>query len=533
MFTTFTRALPLLAAATITSTLPSQTVAPAPRNTSAQGHEVVDSVINARIRSEGFDRSKVMRTATMLSDVNGPRLAGSPEYRSAAEWARRELISYGATATLEPWGKRRGKSWQVVRHSVEMVEPYYARLSAYPKAWSPPTAGTVTGTPRMVSIRADSDLVKYRGTLRGAILLNGTIRADSIARFRPLARRFTQGELDSMSRITDPGEPRTYWDDAGGYAENVARSNRRAVAIRNEGAAVLLQPSGVYDAVSVTGYQAYDSDVSGAVPAFYVDRGDYQRVVNLLEHDVPVKLEISLSTRELPTDSLGYNLIAEIPGTDPALRDEVVMLGGHFDGFPVGTDATDNAAGSAVAIEAIRILQATGARPRRTIRLALWDGEEHEDYHGSMGYVRKHFGNPQTMKLLPAHSKISAYFNFDSGTGRVRGLHLQGNHAVRPIFAAFLDPFTDLGASNLTILNKGSTDHMPFVSVGIPAFTFMQDPIDYETRTHHTNRDVAAYLLEHDLKQAAVVTASLVLHTANREKILPRLPLPAPRPASP
>jgi Zn-dependent M28 family amino/carboxypeptidase len=268
--------------------------------------------------------------------------------------------------------------------------------------------------------------------------------------------------------------------------------------------------------------------MSRAVPSFVVDRGDYQRVVNLVENGIPVKLEVSLKTRVLPTDSIGYNVIAEIPGTDPALHDEVVMLGGHFDGYPVGTDATDNAAGSAVAMEVLRILKATGARPRRTIRLALWDGEEHEDYWGSMGYVKKHFGDPETMRLLPAQSKISAYFNFDNGTGRIRGIYMQGNEAVRPIFSALLEPFADLGAATLSIVNKGSTDHMPFTSVGIPAFNFIQDPIDYETRTHHSNRDVAYYLIENDLKQAAVVTASVVLHVANRDGLLPRLPLPSP-----
>ena len=489
--------------------------------------ESVDSTLNRLIRAEGFERSKVLRTAIMLSDVMGPRLAGSPEYRAAADWAVRELSSYGAKATLEPWGKRRGRSWQIVRHSVEMVSPYYARLVAYPKAWSPATHGTVRGTPQLVSIRADSDLVKYKGKLRGAILLSGTVRPDTVARFASPAQRLSDSHLDSLRRLTDPGEPRTYWDDAGGYADAVARSNKRAIAIREAGAAVLLEPSRLYDAVAVTGYQAYDSDVSGAVPAFVVDRGDYQRLVNLVDNNAQVTLEVMLETRVLPTDSIGYNIIAEIPGTDPALRDEVVMLGGHFDGFPLGTDATDNAAGSAVAIEVMRILKAVGAKPRRTIRLALWDGEEHEEYWGSLGYVRKHFGDPVTMKLLPEQAKISGYFNFDHGTGRVRGIYMQGNAAVRPVFASFLDPFADLGASTLTIANKGSTDHMPFVSVGIPAFTFIQDPIDYETRTHHSHRDVAAYLLEEDLKQAAVVTASVVLHTANRDALLPRMPLPS------
>jgi hypothetical protein len=504
--------------------LPAQVAAPSMAPTT----ERVDSTMNARIRAEGFERSKVMHTAIMLSDVAGPRLAGSAEYKRAAEWARGELASYGAKAILESWGKRLGKRWEVQEQSVEMTAPYYARLIAYPKAWSPSTTGTIRGTPRMVTLRADSDIVKNRGKLRGAIILNGPTRVDTLSRFRPAARRFTDTELDSLRRLTDPGEPRTYWDDAEGYAENVRRGLARAAAIRKEGVAVILDPARSLDAVGVSSYQAYDTDISGAVPAFVVARADYQRVVNLLDNGIPVTLQVTLRTRSLKGDSLGYNVIAEIPGTDPAVANEVVMLGGHFDGWPAGTGATDNAAGSAVAIEVMRILKAVGANPRRTIRIALWDGEEHEDYFGSMGYVRKHFGDPESMRLKPGQSKISAYFNFDNGTGRVRGIYMQGNEAVRPIFSSFLAPFSDLGANTLTIANTGSTDHMPFTSVGIPAFTFIQDPIDYETRTHHTTLDLAANLLEGDLKQAAVVTASVVLHTANRDAILPRLPLPAP-----
>jgi hypothetical protein len=486
-----------------------------------------DSAVNARIRDEGFTRSKVMHTAIMLSDATGPRLAGSSEYRRAAEWARAELSSYGAQARLEPWGKRRGRRWQVLEQSVELIAPYYSRLVAYPKAWSPATNGTIIGAPRIVSIRADSDLVKYHGKLRGSILLNGRPSLDTLRRFAG-AHRFTDAELDSMSRLTDPGSPKDYWEENEGYPARVERSNRRAAAIRSEGVAVMLQPSRAPDGVAVEGYQAYDTDVSRAVPSFVVAAGDYQRLLNLVDNNIPLQLKIILRTRTAPGDSMGYNVIAEIPGTDPLLKNEVVMLGGHFDSWPVGTGATDNAAGSAVGIEVIRILQAIGARPRRTIRLALWDGEEHEDYFGSMGYVRKHFGDAETMRLLPEQARISAYFNFDNGTGRVRGIYMQGNQAVRPIFSAFLAPFNDLGANHLTIANTGSTDHMPFTSVGIPAFTFIQDPIDYETRTHHTNLDVAANLLESDLKQAAVVTASIVLHTANLDALLPRLPLPAP-----
>ena len=490
--------------------------------------EPVDSAINAKIRDEGLSRSQVVETATRLSDVHGPRLAGSPQYRAAADWAVTTLKSYGVNAALEPWGARKGRSWVVDRYSVEMLKPQYLRLVAYPKAWSPPTKGTVRGTPKLVSIRGDSDLVRYRGQLKGAILLMGTVPpAGGLT--RPALHRFSDTQLDSMSRMTDPGEPRTYWEDSDGYAERVEVRRKLAVRLREEGVAAVLEPSRNPNAVGVSGYQAYDSDVSRAVPGFVVSRDDYARVVSLVERKIPVTLELSLRTRYLRGDSLGYNIIAEIPGSDPSLANEVVMLGGHFDSWPAGTGATDNAAGSAVAIEVMRILKAIGAQPRRTIRVALWDGEEHEDYFGSMGYVKKHFGDPETMTLKPDQARVSAYFNIDNGTGRIRGIYMQGNSAVRPIFAAMLEPFRDLGATTLTIANVGSTDHMPISSVGIPAFTFIQDPLDYESRTHHTNLDVAANLSGDDLKQASVVAASIVYHTANRAELLPRAPLPAVR----
>jgi Zn-dependent M28 family amino/carboxypeptidase len=288
----------------------------------------------------------------------------------------------------------------------------------------------------------------------------------------------------------------------------------------------------------VAGYQAYDSDVAGAVPALSVARDDYARLVHLVQlaeragrpaPEVAVELRARAEPPRTRADSQGVNVLAELPGTDPALRDEVVMVGGHFDSWTPGTGATDNAAGAAVAMEALRILQATGARPRRTIRLALWDGEEHEDYHGSLGWVRAHLGDPETMRLKPEHARVSAYFNFDNGTGRIRGLWTQGNAAARDVLRPLFAPFADLGATTLTLANTGSTDHMPFVGVGVPAFTFLQDPIDYESRTHHTAADVAANLLGDDLKQAATVTAAVLLQVANLDARVPRPAPPAPR----
>ena len=522
-------AVPPPAAVTATVTATAAATAPAER---------VDSAINARIRDEGFRRSRVIETATMLSDVLGPRLAGSPEYREAAEWARRELASYGlANAALEPWGARpRGRGWTAERYSVEMTAPRYARIAAHPMAWSPPTTGTVRGTPVLAALHGDSDLVRHRGRLRGAIVLGGggaepRDTARQRWRFAAPAHRLTSAELDALARRTDPGDPRDYLADVGGYVERVRRGHQFAERVRAEGVAAVLYPSRNPHGVLVSGYQAYDSDVSRAVPAFVVPRADYDRLVRLVERNVPVTLELSLQVRYQPaSDSLGYNVVAELPGTDPRLKDEVVMLGGHFDSWNPGTGATDNAAGVAAAMEAMRILAAVGARPRRTIRVALWDGEEHEDYFGSLGYVRKHFGDPETMRLLPEHERLSAYFNLDHGTGRIRGVKLQGNEAARPILAAFLAPFADLGAATVSIANSGSTDHVPFRGVGLPAFDLIQDPIDYDSRTHHTSLDLGAALLEEDLQQAAVVLASVVYHTANRAERMPRTELPKGRP---
>ena len=494
----------------------------------AGASEVIDSAINSRIRAEGLQRSQVVETAIQLSDMRGPRLAGSPGYQSAAQWARQTLASYGLRgAALEPWGKRRGRTWVVDRHSVELMTPYYARLVAYPKAWSPPTTGIIRGVPKLISIQADSDIVRHRAALKGAIVLNGSVQRDTSR--DPLIHRFSDTELDSMSRMTAGGSPNTYWEDAEGYMERVERRRLLAVKLREAGVAAVLEPSRNPNAVMITGYQAYDSDVSRAVPAFVLSRADYSRLANLVERKAAPVVELNLRSRYLRGDSLGYNVVAELPGSDPSLASEVVMVGGHFDSWTAGTGATDNAAGSAVAMEVMRILTTIGAKPKRTIRIVLWDGEEHEDYYGSMGYVKKHFGDPETMSLKPEQERVSAYFNIDNGTGRIRGIYMQGNPAVRPIFSAMLEPFRDLGATTLTIANVGSTDHMPISSVGIPAFTFIQDPLDYETRTHHTNVDVALNLASEDLKQAAVVAASVVYHTANREERLPRLPLPAPR----
>jgi hypothetical protein len=436
---------------------------------------------------------------------------------------------------------RRGNRWTLERHSLELTAPYYARLVAYPFAWSPPTAGVVRGTPVLVTeaLRTAGDVARVADRVRGRVVLLGEVPAlPERERLGGRGRRWTAAALDSLARLTEPGSPRDYWDDTGGYAENVARRQAVYVALARAGALAVLAPSRNAHAPMVGAYQAYDTDLRAAAPALTVSRDDYGRLAHLVRlagaagrraPEVALEVRARLDPPRTRADSLGYNVIAELPGRDPRLAGEVVMVGGHFDSWTAGTGATDNAAGAAVALEAVRLLAASGARPRRTVRVALWDGEEHEDYFGSLGWVRAHLGDPETLRLRPEHARVSAYFNFDNGTGRVRGVWLQGNAAARPLVARWLAPVADLGATTLTLANTGSTDHIPFVGVGVPAFTLLQDPLDYEPRTHHTSADVAANLVEDDLKQAAVVTATLLYNAADAAERVPRPALPAPR----
>lgn len=499
---------------------------------SAQAVERVDVEMNRRIREEGMQRSRVLATATMLSEGFGPRLAGSPGYRSAAEWAVAELSRFGATrAGLEPWGTR-GPAWELTRHSAELIAPFYLRLHALPKAWSNPIAGTLRGVPVLVpSLATAEDRRLWEGRLRGRIVMLGKVsaQADTLARFAPAAVRSTAAELAAQSDSRDPGSPTAYWQDFDEWNAFLLRRAERQQWMAREGVQAVLEASDHELTIRSTTYVSYASSRTANLPAFTVAREQYRRLQFLVEQGQDVTVELALATRVDASDTIGVNIVAEIAGTDPLLKDEVVMIGGHFDAWHAAGGATDNAAGSAVAMEALRILAAVGAKPRRTIRVALWDGEEHEDYWGSMGYVKQHFGDPASMQLRPEHAKLSAYFNVDHGTGRIRGWYVHGNALARPILAAYMAPWADLGATMTSLENRGTTDHLPFSSVGLPAFNAKHDEIDYETHTHHTGLDGSGFLIESDLKASAVVLASLVYHVAMRDALMPRTPLPVPR----
>ncbi|GBC77879.1 Aminopeptidase S [bacterium HR08] len=494
--------------------------------------EPVDWQAITRIKQEGFGNSRVMEIASYLTDVYGPRLTGSPNLRAASEWARDRFKEWGlANARLEPWGTF-GRGWSVERFSIEMLEPQYMPIIAYPKAWTPGTNGPVTGQPVVVTLRSEEDFAAYRGKLRGAIVMLQPPRP-AVTRFEPDARRHSEEDLKRLAQAPEPGARPPMEAQREELRAQRALQEKIARFLREEDVAVVLEPSrGEHGTIFVTGGGSYRANAEPTVPWMVVAIEHYARIARLLEKKIPVKLEVNIRTRFHDEDRQEYNVLAEIPGVDPKLKDEIVMLGAHLDSWHAGTGATDNAAGSAVVMEAVRILKAIGIQPRRTIRVALWTGEE-QGLLGSRAYVEKYFGNPRTMELKPDHAKISVYFNLDNGTGRIRGIYLQGNDAVRPIFEAWLRPFHDLGATTVAIRGTGGTDHLAFDAVGIPAFQFIQDPIDYSTRTHHTNMDVYDRLLPGDLMQAAVIMASFVYHAAMREEKLPRKPLPKPQPGPP
>jgi carboxypeptidase Q len=493
--------------------------------------ERIDTLLNRRIRQEGMEHSQVLATALGLSDLNGPRLAGSQAFARAARWARDRLAAWGLSgATLEPWGVH-APSWVLDRYAIEMTAPVYLRIDAFPMAWSSATRATVVGTPVLAPILSDSDFAKWRGKLRGRIVLDGSPRPIRNREEAPF-RRLSEATLDSLGRLTDPGEPRSFWKEADDWTDELVRYERLMTFFRDEGAAAVLRPSDNDMVLAPQGWYAFMKVIPGVVPSFIISRDQFNRLARMLDTPAPPRLSLSLRAHEDPVDTVGVNVVAELRGTDTTQAAELVMLGGHLDSWIGGTGATDNAAGCAVVMEALRILKAVNAHPRRTIRLALWDGEENssDDYGGSLAYVRKHFASPETMETLPEYERLSAYLNLDNGTGRIRGIYLQGDSAARPIFQSLLEPFRDLGAAHTTIANTGSTDHMSFVGVGLPGFQFIQDPVDYDARTHHTVLDVGDYLLEDDLKQAAVIVASVAYHLATREGLVPRPPRPAPRP---
>ena len=519
----------------------------------------------ARIREEGLKRSQVMETLSYLSDVIGPRLTGSPNMKRANDWTRDQLTKWGLqNAHLEEWGPF-GRGWMLKSFSAEVVEPQAIPLIAYPKAWSP-GVNIALGEVVYFDAKDEADLARFKGKLRGKVVLIGPMR-DFPAQFDPRATRLTEKELlaladagessvaEAMARLANPGFQE--------FVKSRILFNKQLQFLSDEGVALMVSPSGdggtiwvdaavvqqVIDASSPLavlrsvffGAQPYDVNVKSVIPQIVLAGEQYNRLMRMIKAGEKVRIKTSLVTQFSKDALMGHNTIAEIPGSDKA--DEIVMVGGHMDSWHAGTGATDNAAGVAAAMEAVRIIQALGLKPRRTIRIGLWSGEE-QGLFGSLAYVAQHFGKPldetkeaSFMRLFtgeiapkiargPEYDKLSAYYNLDNGTGKIRGVYLQGNEAVRPIFRQWLQPFRDLGAATLTASNTGGTDHLSFDAIGLPGFQFIQDEIEYETRTHHTNQDVFDRIQGDDLKQAATIMAAFLYNTAMRDEKLPRKPAP-------
>lgn len=493
----------------------------------ASSDEPVDLDAIHRIKAEGLGNSQVMDTLSWLTDVHGPRLTNSPGMRAAADWAKQRMEEWGlSNVHLAPWGPF-GRGWENERLSINMIAPRPFEMLGYPKAWTPGTDGPVTADVVRVALATEDDLKAAAGTLKGKIVLLGAPR-DVELLWEGVARRFSPEELEEMqaAQVGGRGGRGRF---GGPPAPGAVSPAERLAFLAAEGAVAVFEPSSAArsDNGSIligSGLPGRDGD-GAAVPQIVLAVEHFNRIARILEKDIPVTVALNVQNR-FYDDVNSFNVMAELPGTDK--RNEVVMLGAHFDSWHAGTGAVDNASGSAVMMEAMRILKASGLPLRRTVRLGLWTGEE-QGLIGSRMYVTETFGDRTTMRTTKAHETFAGYFNMDNGSGAIRGVYLQGNDAVAPIFDAWMKPLRNLGMTTLTIRNTGGTDHLAFDAVGLPGFQFIQDPIEYGARTHHTNLDVYERAIPEDLIQNAIIVASFAYQAANREETFPRKAPPAPR----
>ncbi|MBT1698648.1 M20/M25/M40 family metallo-hydrolase [Fulvivirgaceae bacterium PWU4] len=507
----------------------------------AQQQEKLDTAMISRIKKEGFDNSQVMNILSMLTDVHGPRLTNSPGYRKAADYAKATLESWGVqNVHFDTWNEEFGTGWELKKFSLQTLSPVYFPVIAYPKAWTPGIKGPVQAEAVYLDIKKEEDLAKYKGKLKGKIVLF-SLPTPVKPGFVPDATRLVDSVLLQMAN-SGPTEAFTGRRFQGAqepqrlaYLKWDLLQKEGAIAVLEASPASRLEDGTLTVAAATVPYpaevpnekraRAYSANVPKILPQVVVAAEHYNRMVRQLQNGQAVKLELTLETAFTPA-APGFNVIGEIPGTD--LKDEVVMIGAHLDSWHSGTGTTDNAAGSCVMLEAMRILKSLGASPRRTIRIALWGGEE-QGLLGSRNYVKRTFGSRldksypyDSLRLTPAAEKFSVYFNMDNGTGKYRGVYMQGNEAARTPLRLWLKPFEKLGASTLTLRNTSGTDHLSFDALGLPAFQFIQDPIEYGTRTHHTSMDLFDKAVEPDLKHNAVMTAAFAWQAANREEKFPR-----------
>jgi carboxypeptidase Q len=526
--------------------------------------EDIDLTMYARIRAEGFSHGKVMQFAGALADGIGPRLTGSPNMAKANAWTRDTLTAIGLeNAHLEDWGEF-GMGWQQINTWARMVTPDPEPLWMQAAPWSPATKGAVSGEVVYVPLADASELDALKGKLAGKIVLLGAMRPTPDIT-EPLFKRYTDDELVKMKETPVGVDPEMRRRLNGLTMEQAMAARRKAAELKekalkmmlDEGVVAIITPSRDGGEGGGTGIifddnganvsrDAQKPEKAVKIPNAVMMIEHYNRLARMVTNKVLVTVEVDIDTKFTGDHEHGFDTVAEIPGTDAKLKDQVVMVGGHLDSWISGTGATDNGAGTIVAMEAVRILKALDVKPKRTIRIALWSGEE-EGLFGSLGYVKQHFGDfapakvvdPSGMPAFMSRVKgpltttkewetLDAYYNLDNGTGKVRGVYTQGNYAIAPIFAQWIAPLADLGVTTITNRNTGGTDHLAFDAVGLPGFQYIQDPLDYETRTHHSDMDTYDRLHEGDLEQAAVVEAIFLWNTSQREAMMPRKPFPHP-----
>ena len=478
--------------------------------------EKFDAGMVAKIRDEGLNRSRAWAMLDTLATVIGPRLTASPAYLRAANWARDHFNAWGLANThFETWPFGRG--WVLEKYTLEMTEPRFTPMVGYPDAWSPSTNGEIVATPILIAGLPYDSLDKMRARLKGAIVMTQPEMANFIKedRVNPTAPGVPE---------PPPPQPQTGRGGRGGGRGGApSEAQRIAQLLKEAGVGAVLKTSrGEHGTIFL---QTRDAGAN-AVPTIVVAGEQYNNIIRLLQNRVPVKVRVNVQGRYLTQDTLGYNVIAEIPGTDPQLKDEVVMIGAHLDSWHSATGATDNADGSAAVLEAARILKAVGARPRRTIRFALWGGEE-QGLFGSRAWVADHLTGDANKAN---RDKFSMYLNMDPGYGPIYGFYMEGNDPAKAIFDAWMEPFKDLGFRKNIAAGIGNTDHLSFIGQGVPGFNPVQEFKDYDVRIHHTNMDTIERINPNDLKQSAVIFATIAYNAAMRDAMMPRKEAPRATP---
>jgi len=486
---------------------------------SAFAQENVDTAAFRKIRNAEMSNSHIPWIAHNITDVSGSRLTNSPGYFRAGKWAIETMKSWGMTnAALEPWGDY-GRGWEADQFSISMTAPYSQAIIGYAVPWSASTGGEIKAPVAILRSAMLTDTAymnKHLNDYKGKIVYLASDRKTIDGDFKPFSERLTDSQLMKM--------PDTYMIERKmiDYYINILKTqDDQLMKLKKAGALAMLTANGRDGTVVVQAFSGYKKGWPEGLPEAVISGVDGLKLKRLIASGHEVVLSLNIKSKFYDDDTKGYNVVAEIPGSDPKLKAQLVMLGGHMDSWTAGTGATDNGAGCIVMMEAVRLLDSLHLQPKRTIRIVLWGGEE-EGLLGSYGYVKNHFGDGQTGVFKPEQAKVSAYFNLDNGSGKIRGIFAQKNEAVKPIFEQWLTPFNDLGAKTVTPSNTGSTDHLSFDWVNIPGFQFIQDPLDYESKTHHTNMDTYDYLQIDDLKQAAIIVASFVYQAANRPDMLPR-----------